>query len=98
MTERSEYYLNYVGPNLTSCTFDGKDFTDKAIENYGPMNNWYGMLYTHKEFFGENSQGKKFRFDFKSDNGRTHWFHGWVDDENQILNMPLATPMCQRTV
>ena len=98
MTERSEYYSNYIGPNLISCTFDGKDFTDNAIENYGPMNNWYGMLYTHKEFFGENSTGKKFRLDFKSNDGRTHWFHGWVDDENQILNMPLATPTCQRKV
>ena len=50
MTEKSEYYLNYIGPNLTSCTFDEKDFTDKAVENYGPMNNWCGMLYTYKQF------------------------------------------------
>ena len=98
MSEPSKYYLNYVGPNLTSCTFDGKDFTDRAIEKYGSKNNWHGMLYTYKEFFGENSKEKNFRFEFKGNDDRIHWFHGWVDDENQILNMPLATPMCQRKV
>ena len=98
MTEKSDYYLNYIGPNMTSCIFDGKDYTDTAIEFYGPKNNWQGVFYTYKNFFGDNSKGKKFRFDFKSDDGRKHWFHGWIEDENQILNVPLATPMCQRSI
>ena len=93
---KSEYYNNYYGPNMTSCVLDNKDYTDQAIELYGPANNWNGCLHTYKDFFGEESKGMKFRFDFKGEDGRTHWFHGWVDDENQFVNFPLATPISQK--
>ena len=94
----SEYYHNYKGPNMTSCVLDNKDYTDRAIELYGPANNWEGLMYTYEDFFGAGSEGMKFRFDFKGVDGRSHWFHGWIDDKNQYVNFPLATPMCQRSV
>tara|TARA_B110000977_G_C11037831_1_gene477767 strand:+ start:609 stop:908 length:300 start_codon:yes stop_codon:yes gene_type:complete len=93
----SDYYLTYRGPNMTSCILDGHDYTDTAINFYGELNNWNGKLHTYKEFFGENSKGKKFRFDFKGSDGRAHWFHGWIEDENQFINIPLATPITQIT-
>ena len=92
---RSDYYLNYKGPNLVKVIFDNNDITENVRPFYGENNNWCGNLWTYKEIFGENSLNKKFRFDFKSDDGRDHWFHGFIHDMDQFMNPPLATPYNQ---
>jgi hypothetical protein len=91
----SEYYQKYVGPPLVKCTVNEIDMTSRMLDIYGEKQNWRGGLWTYKEVFGPNHLGSKFRFDFIGDDGRKHWFHGWVEDENQYCNFPLATPMNQ---
>jgi len=91
----SEYYKNYQGPELIKCMFNNEDITIKIKKIYGEKNNWSGCLWTYKEIFGTNSKGKNFRCDFKSENGREHWFHGFILDINQYMNPPLSTPMNQ---
>lgn len=88
-------YLNYKGPNLIKVAFNKKDITESIKKYYGENNNWCGNLWTYKEIFGEDSKNKHFRFDFKGDDGRNHWFHGFVDDINQFMNPPLAIPFNQ---
>lgn len=89
---RSDYYLNYKGPNLVKVIFGKNDITENVRPFYGENNNWCGNLWTYKEIFGDNSLNKKFRFEFKSDDGRDHWFHGFIHDMDQFMNPPLATP------
>ena len=43
----------------------------------------------------EDCYGKNYRFEFKSEDGREHYFHGFINDMNQYMNPPLATPMNQ---
>jgi hypothetical protein len=62
---------------------------------YGPKCNWQGCLWTFREAFGENSLNKHYRFEFKGEGGRDHWFHGFITDLDQYFNPPLATPMNQ---
>ena len=93
----SEHYKNYHGPKLVKCILGSENITDKMIELYGENNNWHGCLWTYKEAFGKNSYGKNFRFDFKSEDGREHWFNGFIHDINQYFNPPLFTPMNQKT-
>ena len=59
---------------------------------YGPDNNWQGYLWTYQEIFGKDCYGKNFRCDFESDDGRKHWFYGFINDIQQYYNPPLATP------
>ena len=92
----SDYYANYRGPKLVKSVLDGTCITGKMTDLYGDLNNWQGCLWTHKEVFGNDSHGKKYRLDFKGDDGRDHWFYGFIDDINQFFNPPLATPMNQR--
>ncbi len=89
----SEYYKKYKGPNLIRCVFDNEDITEKIKTFYGTNNNWNGKLYTYKEIFGDDSKNKHFKCEFKSDDGREHWFHGFIHDTNQYMNPPLATPI-----
>ena len=91
----SEYYQNYKGPPMTRCILDDKDITEIIQPIYGPENNWGGYLWTYKELFGTNKKGSTFRFDFIDRTDRNHWFYGWIDDENQYCNFPLATPISQ---
>lgn len=91
-----EHYSSYTGPKLVRAVLDMEDITDKMTEIYGPQCNWQGYLWTFKEAFGENSINKQFRFDFKGEDGREHWFHGFITDLNQYFNPPLATPMNQQ--
>jgi hypothetical protein len=88
----SEYYNKYRGPNLVKCILNEDDITNQIKPFYGSNNNWNGKLYTYKEIFGNDSINKKFRLDFKSDDGREHWFHGFIHDIYQYMNPPLATP------
>lgn len=91
-----EHYSSYTGPKLVRAVLDTEDITDKMTEIYGSQCNWQGSLWTFKEAFGENSINKHFRFDFKGEDGREHWFHGFITDINQYFNPPLATPMNQQ--
>ena len=88
-----EYYKKYKGPELIKCIYNNEDITDKIKIFYGEHKNWSGCLWTYKEIFGEDSSGKNFRCDFKSEDGREHWFHGFIYDINQYMNPPLATPI-----
>ena len=93
----SEYYENYRGPNLTKATYNKiYDITEKIRTLYGEDNNWQGKLWTYKEIFGETSNGSDFYCEFHSDDGRKHWFHGFIEDSEQYFNPPLATPMNQK--
>ena len=91
----SDYYQKYKGPTLTKATLDNENITQFIQTKYGPDNNWSGYLWTYKELFGEESYGKHFRCDFVSEDGRKHWFHGFINNINQYFNPPLATPMDQ---
>ena len=91
----SDYYQKYNGPTLTKATFDGENITQLIQNKYGSEKNWSGCLWTYKELFGEKSHGKHFRCDFVSEDGRQHWFYGFIHDINQYFNPPLATPMNQ---
>ncbi len=88
-------YLKYTGPTLTKAILDEEDITQLIQTKYGSENNWSGYLWTYKELFGENSKGKHFLCDFVSDDGRKHWFYGYIHDTNQYFNPPLATSMNQ---
>ena len=90
-----EYYDSYTGPKLVRVVLDTEDITEQMNVVYGPQCNWQGCLWTYKEAFGENSLNKHFRFDFKGEDGREHWFHGFITDLNHYFNPPLATPMSQ---
>ena len=83
-----DHYLTYKGPNLVKVTFNNDDITDSIKPFYGENNNWCGNLWTYEEIFGPNSINKHFRFDFKGDDGREYWFHGFVHDINQFMNPP----------
>jgi hypothetical protein len=92
----SEYYKNYRGPTLTKVTLDKIiDITDIIKEVYGEENNWQGKLWKFKEIFGNECEGKQFYCEFHSEDGRKHWFNGFIEDKNQHFNPPLATPMRQ---
>ena len=90
-----ECYSSYTGPKLVRAVLDEEDITDKMTEIYGPQCNWQGFLWTFKEAFGENSTNKNFRFDFKGEEGRDHWFHGFITDINDYFNPPLVAPITQ---
>ena len=92
---QSEYYEKYRGPHLTKVTLNNEDITEKIKEFYGEKNNWSGCLWTYKELFGLDSQGKHFRCDFKEEDGKEHWYHGYIHDINNYMNPPLATPVNQ---
>lgn len=88
-------YKDYIGPNLIKAILDDEDITDKIKEIYGINKNWNSYLWTYKEVFGDKCYGKNFRFDFKSDDGRDHFFHGYINDINQYMNPPMSTPTNQ---
>ena len=71
------------------------NITDKISAIYGTECNWQGCLWTYKEAFGEKSYGKNFRCEFKSEDGRDHWFYGFINDIDQYFNPPLHTPTNQ---
>jgi|TARA_B110000208_G_scaffold121422_1_gene148257 hypothetical protein len=91
-----EHYQKYEGPKLVKAILGEEDITDKMTDIYGASRNWNGCLWTFKESFGSDSYGKNFRLDFVGEDGREHWFHGFISDIDQYFNPPLATPMTQR--
>ena len=96
-----DYYKNYKGPHLILAQIwkieDKKeDITDYIKTFYGEENNWKGKLYTYKDIFPDKDSKYKFYVEFLSNNGRKHWFHGFVGEQNQFFNPPLHTPMNQQ--
>ena len=92
----SEYYQNYYGPNLTKATMNTSvDITDIIKEKYGENNNWQGKLWTYRDIFGSTCEDTTFYCEFHSEDGRKHWFHGFIEDPKQFFNPPLSTPMNQ---
>ena len=89
------YYQNYTGPPLTKAVLNEENITDKIEKLYGEKCNWNGYLWTFKEMFGDESYGKNFRFEFKSEDGKDHYFHGYIHDINNYLNHPIHTPVNQ---
>ena len=85
-----EHYQSYKGPYLVKAIIGTEDITENMIELYGENHNWQGFLWTYKEAFGENAINKHFRFDFIGDDGREHWFYGFITDLNQYFNPVLA--------
>lgn len=92
---KSDHYENYRGPEMVKAVLGTEDITDKMKELYGDKKNWQGFLWTFKEAFGENSLNENYRFDFKGEDGREHWFCGFITDLNQYFNPPMATPINQ---
>ena len=91
-----DYYKDYVGPNLVRATLNNnEDFTEKVRGLYGESCNWNCKLYTYKEVFGNECQGKYFRIDFKKDD-HDHWFHGYISNIDEYMNPPLATPINEK--
>jgi len=86
----STYYDNYRGPTVVKVILGDDDITERLRVIYGELNNWQGSLWTYGEVFGEASYGKNFRVEFRDENGRDHWFHGFVDDTKQYFHPPLA--------
>jgi hypothetical protein len=85
----SSYYLQYSGPPLLSCHIDGVDITDKLSTKYGKDHNWQGCLWTYKELFGPDCQGKQVAFVFQAE-GHTTWFHRYIQDIHQYMNPPIS--------
>ena len=79
------YYQNYKGPNLSKATLNNDDITERIKNIYGKDNNWQGKLWTYKEIFGETCKGSDFYCEFHSDDGRKHWFHGFIEDSEQYF-------------
>ena len=92
---QSEHYKSYRGPPLIKAILGYEDITEEMIELYGENCNWQGFLWTYKEAFGDEAYGKNFRFDFKDEDGRDHWFHGFITDINDYFNPPLVAPITQ---
>jgi len=90
-----EHYKTYTGPKLIRVVLDTEDITENMSYVYGPDRNWQGCLWTFREAFGENSLNKHYRFEFKGEDDRDHWFHGFITDLDQYFTPPLATPMSQ---
>jgi len=91
----SEHYKNYIGPPLIKAVLNEEDITEDMLKYYGEKKNWNGYLWTFKELFGDQCYGKNYRFEFKSEDGREHYFHGFINDINQYMNPPLHTPVNQ---
>ena len=97
-----DYYRNYKGPNLILAQVwkhesEKEEITEYIKEFYGEGNNWDGKLYTYEDIFPRRT-GQKFYIEFLSDDGRKHWFHGYVGTEEQAFNPPLALPMNQSSI
>ena len=90
----TDHYLNYTGPNLTKVILEDEDVTENVREFMAKITTGVTICGLIK-VFGSDSQGKHFRCDFKGEDGREHWFHGYINDINQYMNPPLATPMNQ---
>lgn len=84
----SEYYKKYKGPHLIYATLDNINITNIMKNMYGPYNNWHGRLWKYVEMFGNNSLNKQFYVEFKSNNGKKHWFYGYVSDLQQYFTPP----------
>ena len=90
-----EHYQSYHGPQLVNAKLGDTDITEKIKALYGENHNWQGYLWTYKEAFGDKCVNKNYRFDFKGEDGKEHWFHGFITDINQYFNPPLHTPINQ---
>ena len=86
----TEYYRSYEGPELTSCTVDNEDLTDKIRQVYGPEKQWKNTLNTYGELFGPASVGKTIAMEFRGDDGRRHWFYDYVADLESYSLFPKA--------
>ena len=91
-----EHYQNYYGPKLTKATLNDEDITNKIKEVYSDNHNWKGKLWKYKEVFGNNCNNKNYYCEFHSEDGRKHWFYGFIKDINQFFNPPLHTPISQK--
>ena len=90
---KAEFVGAHGGKNLVSKLSASLDRTEKLTEIYGENNNWQGYLWTYKEIFGDDCYGKNFRIDFKSEDNREHWYHGFINDIQQYYNPPIAFPI-----
>ena len=86
----NEYYQNYKGPKLTKAVINNINITEKIQKYYGNSNNWNRKLWKYNEIFNEYDIGSKFYCEFKSDEGRIHWFYGFINDKEEYFNPPLA--------
>jgi len=86
-----EHYQTYEGPKLVKAMLGEDDITDKMTDMYGTGKNWNGCLWTFKESFGPDSYGKNYRLEFQGEDGRKHWFHGFISDIDQYFNPPQAS-------
>ena len=84
------YYRSYEGPELTSCTVDSEDITDRIREVYGPGKRWKNLLHTYGDLFGLASFGKTVKMEFRGEDGRTHWFYDYVSDLEGYCLFPKA--------
>lgn len=94
LSNKSEYYNNYRGPNLSIAKIWGKnkekeDITEHIKSFYGEDNNWNKMLYTYGEVFPDKIN-YNYYVEFFSDDGVKHWFYGTVGEKHQMFNPPLA--------
>lgn len=94
----NEYYKNYKGPNLTLAQIWKEsnykiNITEYIQLFYGNNNNWKGKLYKFKDIFPGKDHKYKFYVEFKSKDGKKHWFNGNVGEPEQYFNPPLASPI-----
>lgn len=94
-----EHYENYKGPDLVLAKLWLKgeeriDITDMIKKFYGD-NNWNGNLYKYSEVFPDKDHHYHFYVEFKSEDGRKHWFNGMVGEPDQYFNPPLSQPFNQ---
>ena len=80
---------NYQGPTLTKALINNTDITERIQKYYGDRNNWNGKLWSYKEIFNDYDIGSKIYCEFKSDDGRKHWFYSFIHNKEGYFNPPL---------
>ena len=94
----SEYYNNYIGPDIIKATLNQDNILEQIIKIYGDTKNWNGRLWKVKDIFNNECIDKEFYFEFESDNGQKHWTRGKIANMDDIINPPLFTPLNQNPI
>lgn len=97
--EECEYYKTYTGPKMTSIEVDeisDGDLFSKLKELYGDSCNWDGKKYRAGSILSIEYLGKTIKFNYVSENGRTHWTKYVYTNDNEIINPPSFAPFDEK--
>ena len=72
------------GPTLKEVILNKENITEKLRAFYGENNDWNQKLWTYKELFGNDCQGKEFKFSFQGK--REYFMDGFVHNLDQYFH------------